>query len=163
MQKLTNALGGALSWWFIAAAIISSYEVVMRYLFNAPSSWVHVAATALCAVPFCFGGAWCMLRGEHISITLIPDRLGERGQRAVEILSLLLGLFYLGGLGWGVWLQAADSALRFDEGRWLPELTPGPPNWPLPSLIKVSLFLAVLLFLAVTARQLLRLIRGAKG
>jgi TRAP-type mannitol/chloroaromatic compound transport system permease small subunit len=153
-ERLANLVGRPVAWLFVAAALFSAYEVVMRYAFDAPSNWVHVTSTALCAVAFGFGGAWCMARDEHIRITVFADRLPAGARRALEALGLLLGLVYLGGLGWGVWLQAESSVLRFDGGVWQPELTPGPPNWPLPALIKGSLLMAVALFAGVVAGRL---------
>lgn len=156
MDRLALAVGRPLAWLFVVATAISAYEVVMRYAFSAPSNWVHVTATAICAIAFCFGGAWCMARDEHIRISVLSDRLPAHARKALDVLALLLGLVYLLGLGWGVWLQAKDSVLRFDGDVRLPELTPGPPNWPLPALIKGSLLMAVLLFAGVAAGRLVR-------
>jgi TRAP-type C4-dicarboxylate transport system permease small subunit len=156
MERLALAAGRPLAWLFVVATLISAYEVLMRYVFSAPSNWVHVTATAICAIAFCFGGAWCMARDEHIRISVLSDRLPAPVRKALDVFALLLGLVYLLGLGWGVWLQAQDSVLRLDGGVWLPELTPGPPNWPLPALIKASLLVSVLLFAGVTAGKLVR-------
>lgn len=162
MDRLSEAIGRQLAWLFVVATLISAYEVVMRYVFSAPSTWVHVSATAICALAFCFGGPWCMARGEHIRISVLADRLPARLRKLLDLLALSLGLFYLLGLAWGVWLQAADSILRFDGAAWLPELTPGPPNWPLPAIVKGGLFLSVLLFAGVTGIRLYRLIAARK-
>jgi TRAP-type C4-dicarboxylate transport system permease small subunit len=103
-----------------------------------------------------------MTRGEHIRITVLPDRASPAGKRLIEIVSLLTGILYLAGLAWGMWLQARESVLRFNNGRWSPELTPGPPHLPLPSLLKATLLIGTLLFLAVVIAHLVRQFR-AKG
>jgi len=156
MERLPLAVGRPLSWLFVVATVISAYEVVMRYAFAAPSTWIHVTATAACAIAFGFGGAWCMARDEHIRITVLTDRFRPGIAKAIEIVGNLIGLVYLLGLSWGLWLQAKDSILRFDGDRWLPELTPGPPNWPLPATIKGALLLASLLFAGMVFARLLR-------
>jgi TRAP-type C4-dicarboxylate transport system permease small subunit len=152
-------------WLFLVAILLSGYEVAMRYAFNAPSTWIHVTTTALCAVAFAFGGAWCMARREHIRVDFFPERAGPRSRRVIETASLLVGLFYLGGLGYGLCLDASGSFWRFDfQGRWTPELTPGPPNWPLPTIIKASLLAGCALFALVCLAQLVRALRpAAKG
>jgi TRAP-type C4-dicarboxylate transport system permease small subunit len=159
MERLTSWLVRPAAWLFVIATLISAYEVVMRYAFSAPSTWVHVTATALCAIAFALGGAWSMTKGEHIRITLLPDRAGPDGKRLIEIVSLLTGAVYLTGLAWGTWLQAKESVWRFNGALLAPELTPGPPNWPLPSLIKATLLIGTLLFLGVVVEQLVRQLR----
>lgn len=156
MERLSLAVGRPLSWLFIFATAISAYEVVMRYVFAAPSTWVHVTATAACAIAFGFGGAWCMARDEHIRITVLSDRFPPAIAKALDVAGNLIGLVYLLGLSWGLWLQAKDSILRFEGADWRPELTPGPPNWALPATIKGALLLATLLFAGVVLARVVR-------
>jgi TRAP-type mannitol/chloroaromatic compound transport system permease small subunit len=160
-SRLAISIGWATSWLFLVAILISAYEVVMRYAFNSPSTWIHETTTTLCAVGFALGGAWCMVRREHIRISFLPDALSGWRRRLVEILALSVGIFYLAGLAYGVGLDAWGSVWRFDfQGRWVPEATPGPPNWPLPTIVKVALTVGTVLFLLVCVAQLLRLLAG---
>lgn len=162
-SRLALLLGQGAAWLFLAAVLISAYEVVMRYAFAMPSTWIHETTTTLCAVAFALGGAWCMVRREHIRITFLSDRCGPLGRRVVEVLSLALGLFYLGGLAYGVGADAWGSLWRFDfQGRWTPELTPGPPNWPLPTIVKVALVIGTVLFALVCLMQLVRALAGRR-
>lgn len=156
MDRFVPASGRPFAWLFVFATLISAYEVVMRYVFGAPSSWVHVSATAACAIAFSFGGAWCMARDEHIRITILTDRLPPGPAKALEFLGNGIGLFYLLGLAWGLWLQAEESIWRFRVGAWVPELTPGPPNLPLPAIIKGALLLATMAFAGVVFARLVR-------
>lgn len=158
-SRLVLGIGGIALWLFLIAILLSFWEVGARYLFNAPSNWIHVTTTTLCAVGFAFGGAWCMVRREHIRVDFLPEKVGPKGKRAIEILSLIVGLFYLGGLGYGLWIDASGAIWRFDwRGNWTPEATPGPPNWPLPSIVKASLLIGAVLFALVCLVQLARLV-----
>lgn len=156
---LAVGLGRAVSWLFLVAVALSVLEVVMRYVFDRPSSWSNPTVTTLCAIGFALGGAYTMAEGGHVRITLLADRAGPAGRRVLAVLGLGVGLFYLGGLGFGLWLQAEESVLRFPAG-WQPELTPGPPNWPLPALGKAVLLGAAVLFLLVAAERLAAALRG---
>lgn len=157
IDRLSIAVGKTFAWLFIAAIALSAYEVVMRYLFASPSTWAHATTTTLCQVGFALGGAWCMVKGEHIRITFVPDMLSPARRWWVELVALLTGLFYLGGLLYSVWLDAKTSIWKFDfQGGWAPELTPGPPNWPLPSIGKAALVIGTALFLAVVGSHLVR-------
>ena len=141
---LARRIGEGLSWLFLIAVVLSAYEVTMRYVFGAPSSWSNPTVTTLCAIGFALGGAYTMARDGHVRITVLADRLGPRWQRPLRIF----------GLG--------ESVLRFGPDGWRPELTPGPPNWPLPSLGKAVLLLSAILFLAVVIERLVALLRAGR-
>lgn len=154
-------LGHAAAWAFFAVFAISTLEVTLRYVFNAPTNWVHVTSTALAVIAFAVGGAYAMVQGQHMRVTVLVDRAPRRWQQAGRWLGLLCGVVYLLGLGWGLWLEAKGSLWRFDfNGAWTPELTPGPPNWPLPAIAKAAMLIGALLFLLAVLRQAWRLWRG---
>ena len=160
MARLSLLLGHAAAWLVLAAIGVTLWEVVLRYVFNAPTSWAHALATVLCGVAFAFGGTYALARDEHIRIGAVYERLTARRRAAVDGLGMVLGVFYLGGLGRGVWGQASEAVFRFDwQGRWAPELTPGPPNWPLPSVMRVALVVGTLLFLGLLVQRLAMLFR----
>ncbi len=164
MDRLAEAVGSAFAWLFCVAILLSVYEVVMRYVFGAPSSWALATTTTLCQVGFALGGAWCMARREHIRITFVPDMVGPRRRWWLELLALAVGLFYLAGLAYAVYLDARTSIWKFDfQGNWAPELTPGPPNWPLPSIGKAGMLVGTVLFLLVVLSHLIRHIAPRKA
>lgn len=159
-DRAALATGRATAWLFVVAILLSVYEVVMRYAFGSPSSWALATTTTLCQVGFALGGAFCMARREHIRISYLPDRFGPNERWLTELVALGVGAFYLGGLLYATYLDARTSIWKFDfQGRWSPELTPGPPNWPLPSLGKAALVLGTLFFLAVVLSHLVRHLR----
>ncbi len=156
-DRVAVAAGRGFAWLFAVAIVLSAYEVVMRYVFHAPSNWVHATTTTLCQIGFAMGGAWCMVKGEHIRITFVPDQLSPAKRWWVELVALVTGAFYLGGLLYAVWLDAKAAIWKFGfSGEWAPEQTPGPPNWPLPSIGKAALVVGTALFLAVVVQHLIR-------
>ena len=160
MERLALLLGRVAAAVFVAAAGVTVWEVAARYLFGAPTSWAHETTTTLCAVGFTLGGAYAFARNEHIRITALADRMPPRAQRALLALGLALGAVYLGGLGYAAFGQAAESVWRFDATGWAPELTPGPPHWPLPAIVRAALAFGTLLFLACVLQRLVAMLRG---
>ena len=160
IERAADAAGFGAAVLFVIAIILQVYEVAMRYLFGAPSTWGLATTTTLCQIGFALGGAYCMARREHIRITFIVDRLAGRRRWLAELLALTVGAFYLAGLTYAAYLDARQSIWRFDfAGAWSPELTPGPPNWPLPSIGKAALVLGAALFLMVVLSQIARHLR----
>jgi TRAP-type C4-dicarboxylate transport system permease small subunit len=162
LGRLLLRLGDLAAACFAVAFVISVYEVGARYLFGAPTSWVHVSSTVLCVAAFALAGAYAAVRGEHMRVTVVFDRVRPRSQLAGRWLAVLCGLIYLAGLAWGAGREAISALWRFDSaGAWIPELTPGPPNWPLPALGKAVLLLGILCFALAVLREAWRLARRA--
>jgi TRAP-type C4-dicarboxylate transport system permease small subunit len=160
LARVIMALGRGAAWLFVVGAAITVYEVVMRYVFDAPTTWVHVTTTTLCAIGFAFGGAYAMVRNEHVRITSVLSRLPLRMRWASEILAATCGVFYLAGLAYALILQAVESTWHFEGTRWVPEPVPGPPHWPLPALTRVAMAIGAVLFLFAVVRQLVKLLRA---
>lgn len=72
------------------------YEVIARYLFNAPTVWAFDIAYMSNGAIFLFGIAWVLRQDGHIRIDVVrsrlPDRLASWFEAAVYLL-LLLPLF----------------------------------------------------------------------
>ena len=160
LAGVITALGQRSAWVFVADAVITVYEVVMRYVFDAPTTCVHVTTTTLCAIGFALGGAYVMVRDEHVRITSVLSRLPQRLRWASDILAAACGVFYLAALAYALVLQAVEATWRFEGARWVPEPVPGPPHWPLPALTRVALALGAVLFLLAVVRQLFKLLRA---
>ena len=147
VDSTIERVGHASAWLFFLTFVIGVCEVVLRYVLDAPTSWVHVTSNALCVVAFAFGGSYAMVRGEHMRVTILSDRLQPSLRRASQWLAVFCGTVYLLGLCWGLAREAVDALWRFEAGRWTPELTTGAMSLPLPAFAKALLLLGALLFL----------------
>ena len=78
LDKAIVRIGNALSLLFLFTVAISFYEVVMRYVFNAPTIWVHESASFLGACLFVFGGIYALATNKHVRVVLIYDAVSEQ-------------------------------------------------------------------------------------
>lgn len=78
-------LGHFFSILFVLSMAILIFEVVMRYVFDRPTIWVHETTIFLCAICFLFGGLHCVSRDRHIRIVLLYDAVSDRSRRWFDI------------------------------------------------------------------------------
>ena len=152
VDRLSLFLGDKLYWLFLLAAILSCYEVLMDWLFRAPTVWVHDSTIMLCSTAFLFGGAYALQRREHIRITAAYDYFSPAVKRWCDIFTYILSLVYLLALSAFTGKQAIDSIMRVERsGRaW---------DFPMPMVIRTALFLGALLLLLQAVSVLYQLIR----
>ncbi|MFN3642596.1 MAG: TRAP transporter small permease subunit [Gemmobacter sp.] len=148
VDRLSEAIGRALAWVLLAVALLSWMEVLLRYVFRAPTVWAPEIIQAMTATVFLFAGSVAMSRNMHIRITPLHDALPRGMQRVIAALCLACALVFLGGLTWGAWNQFAGSVWRFAGDRWMPEMTGRAWNVPLPPLTRGLLVLGCVLLMA---------------
>ena len=90
-----STLGGmAAAACLLVVTLIITYEVVMRYVFNAPTFWVKELSIYLCMAIGFLGAAFALKNDSHFSITIIIDRLSRKNRRRMRILTNLMGMAY---------------------------------------------------------------------
>ncbi len=126
---------------------IVMYEVVSRYVFDAPTIWVQeIAVYLLIAVTF-LGLAPTQHAGEHIRIDVVSKRFSAAARRRLEIVTLLSIAALAAVAAWGGW-QMVEQSLRF--GRRSPTLL-AVPVW-IPQLL-LPFGMALLALGALVARM----------
>lgn len=162
LDELIDRVGRYLSWLFLIAVAISFYEVVMRYVFNAPTIWVHETTIMLVAVSFAYGGAYAMARDSHIRIGLLYNWVSPRTRRYLDILNALLTLLFLVGIGYAA-IEFTEKSLFAPDGRLRLEGTGSAWNPPFPPLVKSVLLLCIALMAVQTVLHLIKAIKGETG
>jgi TRAP-type C4-dicarboxylate transport system permease small subunit len=141
LGRWADRVGGNASLLFVVIVAISAYEVVMRYAFQSPTSWVHEISVTLAAAAFALGGPYVHDTRQHIAITFFFDRMAPGARRWVRVLQSVLIVAFLACLTWTAGRQALIS---IDER----ETAGTALNWPTPMFVK-SVFALCCLFLLV--------------
>lgn len=156
IDRLSLWLGRVLSWVFLVAVVLTAWEVVMRYVFNSPTVWVHDLVIALSALAFIFGGAYALQRAEHIRISSLYDRMPLPWRRACDLLNALAVIVFTAAVGWAAWHQAL-LAIELGEtsGRaW---------DVPIPVVVKTGLAAGVTLMILQAVVNLVRTWRRGRA
>lgn len=108
VERLAVWLAGAGAVIIVVQMLWISYGVFMRYGMSRPDGTV-TEATALLLFPAAFLGlAFALKEDAYPKVTFLPDALGPRGRRRLEILNLLLMI----GVGGFFSIAGVDATMR---------------------------------------------------
>ena len=158
LSRLILPLGLPFAFLFVLVTLFTFYEVVMRYVFNAPTSWVHESTTAMTAVCFAFGGVYCLACDRHIRVVLIYDALPPAVRKWVDVVISLVGFAACALMAWAAY-DLAHKAFYAPGGRFRLETSGSAWNPPTPAIVKAFLFAMLCLMCVQFLLQAVRHIR----
>ena len=83
-----------------AIALITSYDVFMRYVLNSPTAWAtEISTYLLVAVTFC-GAGETLLRDGHVRVDIVLNRLPADARAAALVAVAWLGLLVAAIMAW---------------------------------------------------------------
>jgi TRAP-type mannitol/chloroaromatic compound transport system permease small subunit len=89
MGVLCSRLAG---WLFFAIGLMITYEVVARYVFNAPTQWAFEVVMVLCASAWLFSSGYITLHRRHIGITVLYAMAPPAVRWWLDLLAMGAGL-----------------------------------------------------------------------
>ena len=99
------------------------YDVVMRYIFKAPTFWSLEVNTFLVVFITMLPAGDVLASGSHLRITFLLDRMGPGPRRLCFLLTAFLGTGFAAVMTWKGY-QMAAMALRYDDRMSTPLGTP---------------------------------------
>lgn len=143
-DQILQRIGQAVAWLVFVAMLVSVYEVIMRYGFNAPTEWAHETTTFLVATIFALGGPYALATNRHIQIRILLDRLSPQKRSWLDLLNLVLGILFCLAIGYAAWILAFN-ATHAPDGSWRLETSGSSWNPPLPAFIKIIILISIAL------------------
>lgn len=127
INNLNERVGYFTSFLIIPLVLIVAYEVVMRYIFNAPTIWVFEATTLIYGTHFMLGLGYTYKHNGHVAIDVFEARISERPRTILRLIVNLLvftptvGMLTIWSIiyatsSWHNWEHASTS--------WAPPLYP---------------------------------------
>ena len=153
IDRINTFLGEKLAWLYLAAVAVTAYEVVMRYVLNAPTTFAFELTVLLCAVCYLLAGGYVTRLESHIAITSVYDVAPPAVRRWMRVFAHLVGILAMAGLvaaSWRSGLRAATIVER-PGSAW---------DFPGPAIIKPLIVLAAVLVLLQLLVHLARDLRG---
>lgn len=159
--RLLDAIGlwsGRITVWLIVPMVASLvYEVVARYLFDAPTSWAYDMTFMFYGSYFMLGSAYTLLRGGHIRTDVVYAAWPPRARGWIDVACYLAFFFpamlIFTWLGWEYFWRSWQQGERIVTSPWMPVVYP----------FKAVLPLAGLLLLLQGTSEFLKSLRAALG
>ena len=133
VDQLSKTVGHAFAWCLMILTLGTTYEVVVRYVFNAPTSWAFDFSYLMYGAMFFMAGAYTLSRGGHVRADMFYRLWKPKTQATVE--AVLYVLFFFPGVlalmisGWSYGMES----MRIREASV--NSPAGVPIWPLKMLI----------------------------
>jgi TRAP-type mannitol/chloroaromatic compound transport system permease small subunit len=96
VDRITAWFGKAFAWLILMMAFGMGYEVMVRYVFNAPTAWAFDMSYILYGTLFMMGGAYTLSRNAHVRGDFVYRLWPPRVQAGVEL--VLYFLFFFPGV-----------------------------------------------------------------
>jgi TRAP-type mannitol/chloroaromatic compound transport system permease small subunit len=121
----------------IPLLVVVIYEVFMRYVFNAPTTWGFEMTAFLYGLHYMFGLAYTDVHDGHVKVDIFSSRLSGKGQATLGIMTLCI--FFLPVMTcmtiWAVKFAITSiQGLERNSTSWAPSI------WPYKSLMALTFF-----------------------
>jgi TRAP-type mannitol/chloroaromatic compound transport system permease small subunit len=142
IERITGHVG-LLGAWIIAPLIFATvYEVISRYVFDAPTIWAYELGYMATGTTFLLGAAYTLRERGHIRIDIFFSRFSAKTKALVEVIGysvLLLPLaWWLSSALWDYAYEAYVSGETSGQSAW------NPPIWPFRAVFFTGFFLLAL-------------------
>ena len=125
---------------FVPLVLITTYEVIMRYLFKSPTIWSWDVNIQIFAAIVMLGGGYTLLEKGHVSVDVFTTNMSEKGRAILDILTsvfFFIGVVVLMVKGWEMAMMSIQGNERMST-IW------APPYYYVKMLIPIGAFLVLL-------------------
>jgi TRAP-type C4-dicarboxylate transport system permease small subunit len=136
----------------VAACLVLSYSVVVRYLLKVPTEWQDETAVFLIVGATFLSAAGVQARRGHVAIEALTGLLSPRANRIRLIVADVVSLGFVAFFAWKSWTLLHEAWVdgQISQSTW------GPPLWIPYSLMALGMTLLALQFLLQIAEALAR-------
>ena len=151
IDTISETVGSLGRWFVVALILVGVFEVMMRYVFNAPTIWAYETSSMLGGTVYALGWAYALLHKSHIRVDVFFSRLSARGQAIADSILALILFFPLIGL-------MSERALFWAERSWsrglvMMESYWYAPQWPFRFMLAFGICLLLLQGIAKFVRD----------
>lgn len=114
VDRLSELVGGFIGWWTVIAVFFYYTEVVCRYLFNSPTTFVHEAMFLMFGMMYLLCGGYGYLIDAHVRVDIVWARMRPRLRILADVLTSVFFFIFAGTLVATSWIYL-DTAWQVKE------------------------------------------------
>jgi TRAP-type mannitol/chloroaromatic compound transport system permease small subunit len=139
IDRFSDITGRIIALTMLFLVVTITYEVVMRYGFNAPTVWVYESSFMVNGAAFMLGCGYALYKGAHIRTDIYWENFSERTKGIIDMISYIL-LFYpvmitFMVVSYDATLHSYDTGERSQESVWRAIMWPFRATIPLAALL----------------------------
>jgi TRAP-type mannitol/chloroaromatic compound transport system permease small subunit len=123
------------SLFYLPIIIFIILEVVLRYIFNSPTSWVWPVSIQFYGSSIALVGSYLMLKNGHIRVDVIYDRLSPRKKLIFEFITSIFLILFLFMFIWWTAIWAFESVRMLELDKDNPFVFP---KWPMKVVLLIG-------------------------
>jgi len=157
-DSISTWVGKTFAWSILVLTAVTAYDVTLRYVFNAPTTWAYDTEYILYGTLFIMAGAYTLSRNGHVRGDVVYRLWPVRVQGAIDFALFLV--FFFPGM-----IALLYSGFGFAKMSWLVDehsasSPAGPPIYPFKMLIPVAAFFLLIQGAAETVRAFIAMRTG---
>jgi TRAP-type mannitol/chloroaromatic compound transport system permease small subunit len=160
IDRFTDFTGALVAWLNVPLVAVVAYEVIARYVFNAPTVWSFDLTYMFYGTIFMLGSAYALHKGAHIRTDFFFERWSVRTRGIIDSIAYVAfffpALIVFFGVTWGEAWYAFQIGEVSEQTPWRPIL------WPYKMVIPATCLLLMIQGLSETIKSLYAARSGAE-
>lgn len=93
IDRISELVGKGFAWLILPLSFALGYEVVVRYVFNKPTTWAFDASYIMYGIYFMMGAAYTLSRDAHVRGDIFYRNFSHRTQALIDLVLYILVFF----------------------------------------------------------------------
>ena len=158
IDHISIFVGKLFGWSVVLLTGVVCYEVYMRYVLSAPTTWAYDFGYILYGTLFMMAGAYALSTHSHVCADVLTRLMSVRKQAAIQV--VLYPLFFFPAVLALTYYGYFFVEMSFRIGERSPYSPHGPKLWPFKALIPLAGFFLSLQGIAEFIRAIIALSTG---
>lgn len=154
VDRISTFVGKAASFLILLLVGVVMYEVLARYLFNAPTKWSNEISEYVLTGVVMLGGAFCLVNDGHVRVDILYRNFLPRTRALVELITCLIVLIFVSAMVWKGGELCYDALIHNKKSMTILEL----PLFPSMIMVPIGATLLGIQSLAKSVRALILLL-----
>jgi TRAP-type mannitol/chloroaromatic compound transport system permease small subunit len=140
IDRMNELIGKAISFLILVLIGVIVYEIVARYLFNAPTIWAHEVSQMVYGAYVILLGGFLQQRNGHVNVEIMYQRFTPRTRAIINLFTWLLFFAFIGV----IFVKGGEMAWDSFVYRETDSTVFAPPLYPLKAMIPLGALLLLL-------------------